>query len=857
MNSLAGDIFASIEDLSGTKVLPWLKTGSVFFAKLMLEFISKKFEVQIAAFVLPKDFDFKKIDELDLESVIDVEKIELNRGMPLSKVSDLITQLKMAKEKKVWQEGEYSQVGDVITLWPYGFENPVRLDIESDKVGSMSIVDADTRRTVENIENLLIRRMPKLSEVGIGGDSVDEVEAFIVGESFSKSLSRPVVISPQTPLLGEIYQEIKEISLGTEPSEWDKSKIAKLAREGWNIQFVINWNLDQAQEIKEEIPEISIFEEEFAEGFESKSLGLVVLTDQELWGTVKIDRSVRKAKSVDFIEGEINPGDYVVHEDHGVALYNGIKEVETSSGTNKYLELKYAQKDRLLVPFNVVEKITKYIGVKGRQPVLTRLGGGEWKRVKNRVKKNLAELASKLLHLYAARELTSVSSPDLDEASYRKFENDFEFVETEDQARAVDDVLEDLRGDRPMDRLLVGDVGFGKTEVAMRAAFVTVLGNRQVALLAPTTILVEQHYHVLKNRMEKHGVRVEALSRFLSNEDSKRVIEDIKSGKVDVVIGTHRLLSKDVEFKNLGLLIVDEEQKFGVSQKEKLKRARVDVHVLSLTATPIPRTLNMALSGVRDISVIATPPIGRKPIKNIVKKFEWGDVEDAIKNEVSRGGQVYFVHNRVSSIENVKLKLEERLPGVRFSVGHGQMSPEKLSRVMRDFNERKNDVLICSTIIENGLDMPNVNTLIVDRSEMFGLAQLYQLRGRIGRGDRQAYAYFFYAGPWAGRVVKQAYLEDNLDESKVESPGILDKDDEAKGLLWHSARQRLDAIMTLEELGSGFGLAQRDLEIRGAGNFLGKEQHGSVSAVGFSLYCRLLGEMVERMKKERKAAVKG
>jgi transcription-repair coupling factor (superfamily II helicase) len=338
--------------------------------------------------------------------------------------------------------------------------------------------------------------------------------------------------------------------------------------------------------------------------------------------------------------------------------------------------------------------------------------------------------------------------------------------------------------------------------------------------------------------MEKYGIKVASLSRFLSKSQTDAVLDKLKSGEIDVVIGTHKLLSKDVKFKDLGLLVVDEEQKFGVSQKEKLKKMKLDLHVLSMSATPIPRTLNMALSGVRDISAITTPPPGRIPVKNIIKKFNWQEVVESIKREVERGGQVYFVHNRVRTISFIKQKLDELLPGVRSVVGHGQMSGEQLSKVMRDFNEKKYDVLICSTIIENGLDMPNVNTLIIDRAEMFGLAQLYQLRGRIGRGDRQAYSYFFYHGTAGEPVVKRSIKE------------MEDSGEVSDGLLWEDARRRLQAIEELDELGSGFDLAQKDLEIRGAGNFLGKQQHGNVNSVGFSLYCRLLAEMVEKLQKK-------
>jgi transcription-repair coupling factor (superfamily II helicase) len=805
----------------------WVKTNSDVSPKWIADLISSSMHKNIYAYTIDDNASDEDIINFDFSNLVSDKNFEIKEGILLKTVERQLLDLGYEKTGRVWNSGEFTRIGDILTIWPRESELPYRLEVFGDSVERISRLDVETRRSLSSVKTLIL-----------GGASENHVAVRIPGSNnYDGFFDSPVIFSDRKYFEDEISFDFLNISIDMSDTKWDYDLVKSRISSGWIVLMVVNHNLESVGRIREGLDGVKVFEQDLSKGFESEGLKIMVLTDQEMWGTVKIS-TFRPGKMASAGINKITPGDYVVHEDHGVALYSGIKEEENLGKMGKYIELKYAQKDRLLVPFSQIKKITKYIGSSSTKPNLTRLSGGEWKRIKKRVTESVRKLAMELLRLYAARDLTKVESMDLGNGQLQRFESDFEYVETEDQQQSIQEVYQDMGKETPMDRLLVGDVGYGKTEVAMRAAFITAQNGRQVAVLAPTTVLVEQHYQVFKDRMEKYGIKVASLSRFLSKSQTDAVLDKLKSGEIDVVIGTHKLLSKDVKFKDLGLLVVDEEQKFGVSQKEKLKKMKLDLHVLSMSATPIPRTLNMALSGVRDISAITTPPPGRIPVKNIIKKFNWQEVVESIKREVERGGQVYFVHNRVRTISFIKQKLDELLPGVRSVVGHGQMSGEQLSKVMRDFNEKKYDVLICSTIIENGLDMPNVNTLIIDRAEMFGLAQLYQLRGRIGRGDRQAYSYFFYHGTAGEPVVKRSIKE------------MEDSGEVSDGLLWEDARRRLQAIEELDELGSGFDLAQKDLEIRGAGNFLGKQQHGNVNSVGFSLYCRLLAEMVEKLQKK-------
>ncbi len=515
---------------------------------------------------------------------------------------------------------------------------------------------------------------------------------------------------------------------------------------------------------------------------------------------------------------EIETGDLVVHIDYGVGRFIG---VTGKDGAEKLQSLivEYAKGDKLYVPVGQIERLTKYIGVSGYKPRLNNLGTSGWERIKTRVRESIIKAAQDLLNLYAQREISRRPKYSVDTSWQKQLGDSFEYEETEDQIKSTEEIKGDLQGSRPMDRILVGDVGFGKTEVAVRACFKVVQEGKQVAVLVPTTLLAEQHYHIFKNRLEQFPVVIEVLSRFRGEREKKEILGELKVGKIDIVIGTHRLLSGDVEFKDLGLLVVDEEHRFGVTHKERLKSLRTDVDVLSMTATPIPRTLHMALTRLRDISVLKQAPPGRKPIETFVGEFDSEKIKSVIESEIARGGQVYYLFNNVAEIARKASEVASLVPNVRIVYAHGQMRGAELAAAMKQFYSGKTDVLVCTTIIGSGLDMPNVNTIIIENVQKFGLAEMYQLRGRVGRSERKAYAYLFYPGGYvpAGDVL-----------------------------------ERLLAIGRASELGSGFKLAKKDLEIRGAGNLLGTAQHGNVSLIGFELYIQLLSQAVERLKDSSK-----
>jgi len=511
----------------------------------------------------------------------------------------------------------------------------------------------------------------------------------------------------------------------------------------------------------------------------------------------------------------IKPGDYLVHLDHGIARFIGSQSLpKYELEDTKYYLLEYDQGDKLYVPLGLERKLSRYIGF--REPKVSRLGSSLWQKTKKKIKEDVKKLAKELLETYSQREIVKRRSylPD-DEIDFQ-LASSFLFEETPDQTKAIEDIKKDLEKQKPMDRLLCGDVGFGKTEVALRAMVKVVKSGFQTALLCPTTILAKQHLHSLKKRLKNLPINITLLSRLQSKKEQKQIIEKLKEGKIDILVGTHRIISLDVSFKNLGLLVIDDEHRFGVRQKEKLKKMRTSLDILSLSATPIPRTLYLSLSSLRDISLIKTPPLGRLSIKTIVSPFSEKIIKEAIKNEIKRKGQVYYLHNRVETIKTAKKFLENLLPKVNFDIAHGRLNKKEIIQVMDNFQKGKTDVLIATTIIESGLDIPNVNTLIVVNAARLGLAESYQIRGRVGRSHIQAFAYFMYPK--------------NLTEK---------------------AKMRLKALKEFQSLGSGYQIALKDLEIRGAGNILGKEQSGNVNRVGLNLYCQILSETIERIKKNR------
>ena len=514
---------------------------------------------------------------------------------------------------------------------------------------------------------------------------------------------------------------------------------------------------------------------------------------------------------------DLNVGDFVVHNQYGVGRFLSLDKIKVQDKYKDHLVIEYDRQEKLYVPVDSMHLVQKYIAFAARRPKLYRLGGKEWFRVKERARKGIQKMAWDLLSLQAMRVSSGGFVYSKDTPWQVKFEETFPYQETPDQVTAALEVKQDMESGKLMDRLLCGDVGYGKTEVAMRAAFKAVMDNKQVAYLVPTTILAEQHYQNFNSRLKEFPLNIELLCRFKTKDEQKHIVEGLKSGSVDIVIGTHRLLSDDVSFKDLGLVVIDEEQRFGVRHKETLKKLRLSADVLTLTATPIPRTLYMSLMGARDMSVINTPPQNRLPIKTIVVEYDEDLVRQAISREVSRKGQIFFLHNRIEDIQKLKDRLAKILPqNIRLAVGHGQMHPSELEEVMSRFLKGEVDCLICTMIIESGIDIPNANTIIIDNAHTFGLADLHQLRGRVGRFNRAAYAYLM-----------------------VPKNVVLEKD----------ARKRLSAIQDYNQLGSGFNIAMEDLEIRGAGNLLGLQQHGFISAVGFDLYCRLLREAIDVFKK--------
>jgi len=561
----------------------------------------------------------------------------------------------------------------------------------------------------------------------------------------------------------------------------------------------------------------------------TKNQRLVVLTDAEMFGWQRVQpHLVRKKKKQQSSTrtgsaltnlSELKEGDYVVHISHGIARYGGVVRQQIAGAINDYLALEYEGKDRLYVPVGQLDRVQKYLGTDASPPPLSNLKSGNWEKTKKKVREETIAVARQLSELYAAREQAHKEPIAPDSPWQREMEAAFPYEETAGQLQAIEETKGDLESDRPMDRLVCGDVGYGKTEVAIRAAFKVVQDGKQVAVLVPTTVLAQQHYQTFSERLAAYPTRVEVISRFRTPGEIKKVVEDVRLGAVDILVGTHRLVQKDVEFRDLGLVIVDEEQRFGVMQKERLKELRKEVDILTLSATPIPRTLHFALGGLREMSLISDPPLGRLPVRTVVSPMRDDVVRQAIERELEREGQVYYVHNRISSIHHIAEHIRKLVPRARIGIGHGQMGDEELEQVMLDFMHGRSDILLSTTIIENGLDLPNVNTLIVDRAELLGLSQMYQLRGRVGRSPRQGYAYFFHG---------------------------------ARGKLTETSEGRFAAIQEFTDLGAGFKIAMRDLEIRGAGDLLGVKQSGGIAQVGFELYTEMLNDAVQKLKRQPK-----
>ena len=632
--------------------------------------------------------------------------------------------------------------------------------------------------------------------------------------------------------LEDDFDKIIEFDLTLPPIfSCDITKIDKFIKEYLNKNYKVVICTNFPNRLKEIFDELEIFSDDIL-CFPNISTGgviydeqkFIVLTDKELFNSNSRDITVKKhysnKQTQDYIDSinDIKIGEYVVHSVHGIGIYNGISKQTIDDNQKDYLEIQFQGTDKLFMPAEQINLLCRYRGSGATKPKLSKMGGTAWETTKAKAKKEVESIAYDLLDLYAKRKMARGIEFEIDTTWQYEMEENFEFTETIDQMKAIIETKKDMEDSKPMDRLICADVGFGKTEIALRAMFKAVMSGYQTALIAPTTILTMQHYETIKERFEPFDVNVAVLNRFCSKKEQKQTIEEINEGKVDVVIATHRLLSDDIEFKKLGLLVIDEEHKFGVRHKEKLKKFKENIDVLSLSATPIPRTLNMALSGLKDLSVINTPPKNRLPIKTYVGEFSETYVRNAINQELQRDGQVYYLYNRVETINKFKEKLQEIVPNARIAIAHGQMPEKQLEEVICDFAAKKYDVLLSTTIIESGLDIPNANTIIIHNADNFGLAQLYQLRGRVGRCDRQAYCFCFYK------------------KSKE---------------LNEQARKRLESIKDFSSLGSGYQIALRDIEIRGVGNILGTHQHGQMVSVGFDTYCNLLAECIDDIKQRQ------
>ncbi len=739
--------------------------------------------------------------------------------------------------------GEYYRTGDTLIVWPVNLTYPVQIEIGFDKIEKITLLESGFYREIKSVTlySILYNNWSgKLT------DYIQKNYLFIEDELDITD----DIYDTWNSLISHVYEICKSITFTLFNEDGDNHQhlhfltslryvdlfdftndlLSKKAA-GWNV-LIFTKNKKQLTEIfhTHTIPFTDVFEDIHPDGgriylieegrddtfpyaFQNPEIKLSILTDKEI--SILRDDKKKSANNnqrvfSDLMSG-LKIGDFVVHADHGIALFLGLEQRTISDVTREYLKLGYAENDKLFVPIDQADKVGKYIGSEDSMPKLTRLGSTEWSSITSKIKKETEIIAKELLQLYAERKRAVGYAFPPDNKDEVLLAESFPYEETPGQIKAILDVKSDMEKASPMDRLVCGDVGFGKTEVAVRAAFKAVRAGKQVAFISPITILTDQHYQTFTKRMGQFDVRIAMMSRFVPAKEQKLVLQRLEKGEVDIVIGTHRLLQPDIKFKNLGLIIVDEEQRFGVSQKESLKKIKTGVDVLTLTATPIPRTLNIALNKLRDVTTITTPPPGRLPIITEVRRFGMTLIRDAILREVQRGGQVYFLHNKVQTIDTMAEKLRQLIPEARVGVAHGQMGSTQLEEKILQFTEHKFDVLVSSTIIENGIDLPNANTLLVNNAERFGLAQLYQLRGRVGRGKVQAYAYFLYHG----------------QRLKLD------------------AKRRLKAIVEASELGSGFQIAMKDLEIRGAGEILGAKQSGVINVVGVSHFIRMLNKAVE------------
>lgn len=745
------------------------------------------------------------------------QKLPLAVGLeiPLEELIARLINLDYERFAIVGERGEFSVRGGIIDIFPLSEDYPVRFEFTGDKIASLRKFDPYSQQSIAALNGITILPARESYDSSFL-DYLNDKDLLVLDEKIE--LERAAE-ADTAHLFKQASVVLSSFLAPDEPAEFTSppSYVGKTGEIPPAALIVSR----HAARLKEELPN-EIIQGELDGGFVFE--GKEVITDKELFGETGRARKIKAAPQEGVAEdllADLSLGDYVVHENYGIGIYRGLKHLQLDDIKQEYLLIEYAEGDKLYVPPPMIGLVEKYAGGSEATPRLSRLGTKTWLKTRGRVKQSLRDLTQELLALYARRERAEGTAFPADDIWQKELEATFPFEETPDQVKAIAAVKKDMESARPMDRLVCGDVGYGKTEVAIRAAAKAVSAGKQVALLAPTTILVEQHFNNFSQRFKNSPYVVEMLSRFRTPKEQKEVVALLAGGGADIVIGTHRLLSKDIKFHDLGLLIVDEEQKFGVTHKEKIKQLKETVDVLTLTATPIPRTLYFSLAGARAMSLIGTPPVDRSPIRTYVLPYSEKVIREAIVRELDRGGQIYFVHNYVETIAGVAARIKRLVPEARVAVGHGQMDEKELEKTMLDFMEKKYDVLVCTSIIESGLDITNVNTILIDRADRFGLSQLYQIRGRVGRSAVRAYAYLFY------------HPARSMSDQAVE---------------------RLKAIQEFTALGSGYKLAMRDLEIRGAGNLLGAEQSGHIYEVGFDLYCELLEEAVKEVRGETVAA---
>lgn len=819
-------------------------------------------------------------------------KIHAEEALDFQKLQENLSILGYERENQVESPGQFAVRGGILDVFPLTEENPVRIELWGDEVDSIRSFDVESQRSTENLQEIEIypatenwKQME--TESFLAYFPVKETILFldepvrlqesaeIVEKEYFHSLESreeagieadeiPIQVEQTDHTIGKMNKyygiaftmleskcgmfkirsvyslQVKTVNPYNSSFELLTRDLKKLKRTGYRV-ILVSGSRTRAKRLAEDLRDYdlsSFYSEEMerqvnpgeimvtcgyiAEGYEYPMLKFTVISESDIFGKKKKKKKRKTYEGKKIQEfAELKPGDYVVHENHGLGIYQGIEKVEVDTVTRDYMKISYADGGILYIPATQMDLIQKYAGADAKPPKLNKLGTPQWKKTKGQVKKAVQLIAKDLVKLYATRQQTEGYVYGPDTVWQREFEEMFPFEETEDQLRAIEDTKKDMESTKIMDRLICGDVGYGKTEIAIRAAFKAVQEGKQVVYLVPTTILAQQHYNTFIQRFKDFPVRVDLMSRFRTQAQQKKTVEDLKKGLVDIVIGTHRVLSKDIGYKDLGLLIIDEEQRFGVTHKEKIKKLRENIDVLTLTATPIPRTLHMSLIGIRDMSVLEEAPMDRMPIQTYVMEYNDEMVREAMERELARGGQVYYVYNRVENIADVALHVQKLVPDARVSYAHGQMNEHQLEDIMYDFINGDIDVLVSTTIIETGLDIANANTMIIQDADRFGLSQLYQLRGRVGRSNRMAYAFLLYQ---RDKMLKEV------------------------------AEKRLAAIREFTDLGSGFKIAMRDLEIRGAGNLLGESQSGHMAAVGYDLYCKMLNEAVSQLKGEKEEA---